>query len=166
MSIKPTNAQEKVIQELSEKISQIRVEEYEKAVDVLELSKKQSNTLSDKIFRAEVNNLIIARPSLPKRPDFKTPEDIDHYIGKLRTNVEYGVEKAQQSAIYHYVGAVRKTWGNDMANEVMNIAKTNPAKFIKEVNAGHFPRLQYIYRIKDAEVQESYIDKMYEAMAK
>lgn len=166
MSIKLTNAQEKVIQELSEKISQIRVEEYEKAVGVLELSKKQSNTLSDKISRAEVNNLIIARPSLPKRPDFKTPEDIDHYIGKLRANIEYGVEKAQQSAMYKYIGKINKVWGSEAAKEVLNIAKTNPAKFIKNINAGNFPPLQYVYQIKDPEVQESYIDKMYEVMSK
>lgn len=105
MSIKPTNAQEKVIQELSEKISQIRVEEYEKAVGVLELSKKQSNTLSDKISRAEVNNLIIARPSLPKRPTSRRPKtstaisedcaQMPNTASKRRNNRQYITTLAQ-----------------------------------------------------------------------
>jgi len=164
MSIKLSNKDEETIRELSAKITQIRAEEYEKAVKELEISRKQSNTLSDKISRAEINNLIIARPSLPKRPNFKTPEDVEKYIGKLREKVEYGVENERTAAIYHYVGAVNKTWGSEAAQQIMNIAQTNPEKFIKCVNAGKFPAVQYVYYIKDPEVQAAYIDEMYDIM--
>lgn len=164
MSIKLSNKDEETIRELSAKITQIRAEEYEKAVGVLELSRKQSNTLSDKISRAEVNNLIIARPSLPKRPNFKTPEDVGRYISRLRENAEHGVEKAQMAAVYHYTQAVNKTWGNEAAQQIMNIARTNPEKFIKYVNAGKFPAIQYVYYIQDPEVQAAYIDEMYNIM--
>lgn len=164
MSIKLSNKDEETIRELSAKITQIRAEQYEKAVETLESGKREAKTLSDKISRGEINNLIIARPSLPKRPDFKTPEDIDKYIGKLRQSVEYGVEKAEKAAIYNYVGSVRKTWGAEAAQQVMNIAQTNPSKFIEHVNAGHFPKIQYLYYIHDTESVGEYIDEMYNIM--
>ena len=79
MAIKLTDKQEQIIQDLNEKIDKIRLEQYEKAVENLEAAHKEAVTLTDKISRGELKNLVVARPTKPKRPEFASEQDIQKY---------------------------------------------------------------------------------------
>ena len=107
---------------------------------------------------------MIARPSLPKAPKFETKSDVDRYIGKLREQAEHGVEKAQSVLINRYIGSARKAWGDDIANELRNLAQSNPSKFIEAVNDGILPAPKFVYNYKDSEEVENIIDDLYEYM--
>ena len=165
MSIKLTDKQEQIIQDLSEKIDKIRLEQYEKAVEKIEEAHKESVTLTDKISRGELKNLIIARPRKPQRPEFMSEADVQKYIRRLRNDVAYGVERAQMRFIDNYAESVAKAWGEELAQEVLNFAQSNPEKFIELVNTKQLPSIKFAYRITDNEAIDSYMQTLAEKMS-
>ena len=165
MSIKLTDKQEQIIQDLSEKIDKIRLEQYEKAVEKIEEAHKESVTLTDKISRGELKNLIIARPRKPQRPEFMSEADVQKYIRRLRNDVAYGVERAQMRFIDNYAESVAKAWGEELAQEVLNFAQSNPEKFIELVNTKQLPSIKFAYRITDNAAIESYMQTLAEKMS-
>ena len=165
MSIKLTDKQEQIIQDLTDKINKIRLDQYEKAVEKLEEVHKESVTLSDKISRGELNNLVVARPREPKRPEFMTEDDVQKYIRRLRNDEAYGVEKAQQRFLENYADSVAKAWGVDLAQEVMNLARTNPDKFIALVNSKELKSIKFVYSISDSQAINDYMDTLKKALS-
>lgn len=165
MSIKLTDKQEQIIQDLSEKIDKIRLEQYEKAIEKIEEAHKESVTLTDKISRGELKNLVIARPRKPQRPEFMSEADVQKYIRRLRNDATYGVERAQMRFIDNYAESVSKAWGEELAQEVLNFAQSNPEKFIELVNTKQLPSIKFMYRITDNEAIDSYMQTLAEKMS-
>lgn len=165
MSIKLTDKQEQIIQDLSEKIDKIRLEQYEKAVEKIEAAHRDSNTLTDKISRGELKNLVVARPTKPKRPEFMSEADVQKYIRRLRNDVAYGVERAQMRFIDNYAESVSKAWGEELSQEVLNFAQSNPEKFIELVNTKQLPSIKFMYRITDNAAIDSYMQTLAEKMS-
>ena len=165
MSIKLTDKQEQIIQDLTEKINKIRLDQYEKAVEKIEEAHRDSNTLTDKISRGELKNLVVARPTKPKRPEFMSEADVQKYIRRLRNDVAYGVERAQMRFIDNYAESVAKAWGEELAQEVLNFAQSNPEKFIELVNTKQLPSIKFAYRITDNAAIESYMQTLAEKMS-
>lgn len=165
MSIKLTDKQEQIIQDLSEKIDKIRLEQYEKAVEKIEEAHRDSNTLTDKISRGELKNLVVARPTKPKRPEFMSEADVQKYIRRLRNEATYGVERAQMRFIDNYAESVAKAWGEELAQEVLNFAQSNPEKFIELVNTKQLPSIKFAYRITDNAAIENYMQTLAEKMS-
>lgn len=165
MSIKLTDKQEQIIQDLSEKIDKIRLEQYEKAIEKIEEAHKESVTLTDKISRGELKNLVIARPRKPERPEFMSEADVQKYIRRLRNDATYGVERAQMRFIDNYAESVSKAWGEELAQEVLNFAQSNPEKFIELVNTKQLPSIKFMYRITDNEAIDSYMQTLAEKMS-
>ena len=165
MSIKLTDKQEQIIQDLSEKIDKIRLEQYEKAIEKIEEAHKESVTLTDKISRGELKNLVIARPRKPQRPEFMSEADVQKYIRQLRNDATYGVERAQMRFIDNYAESVSKAWGEELAQEVLNFAQSNPEKFIELVNTKQLPSIKFMYRITDNEAIDSYMQTLAEKMS-
>ena len=165
MSIKLTDKQEQIIQDLSEKIDKIRLEQYEKAVEKIEEAHRDSNTLTDKISRGELKNLVVARPRKPKLPEFMSEADVQKYIRRLRNEATYGVERAQMRFIDNYAESVAKAWGEELAQEVLNFAQSNPEKFIELVNTKQLPSIKFAYRITDNEAIDSYMQTLAEKMS-
>ena len=165
MSIKLTDKQEQIIQDLSEKIDKIRLEQYEKAIEKIEEAHKESVTLTDKISRGELKNLVVARPTKPKRPEFMSEADVQKYIRQLRNDATYGVERAQMRFIDNYAESVSKAWGEELAQEVLNFAQSNPEKFIELVNTKQLPSIKFAYRITDNEAIDSYMQTLAEKMS-
>lgn len=160
MSIKLTDKQVQTVLELAQKLVNKRTEVYEHAVEVYEKNHPATSRLSKKIAEGEVNNLLIARPTIPKPHVFGTQAEYQHYVKKLREQLRYGVEKAEQVQLNRYIGAVRKYWGNENANIIESVAQQNPSKFIDLVNSGKLPSITFVYIIKDTEVQDNYIDTL------
>lgn len=165
MSIKLTDKQEQIIQDLSEKIDKIRLEQYEKAIEKIEEAHKESVTLTDKISRGELKNLVIARPRKPQRPEFMSEADVQKYIRRLRNDATYGVERAQMRFIDNYAESVSKAWGEELAQEVLNFAQSNPEKFIELVNTKQLPSIKFAYRITDNAAIENYMQTLAEKMS-
>ena len=165
MSIKLTDKQEQIIQDLTEKINKIRLDQYEKAVEKIEEAHRDSNTLTDKISRGELKNLVVARPTKPKRPEFMSEADVQKYIRRLRNDATYGVERAQMRFIDNYAESVAKAWGEELAQEVLNFAQSNPEKFIELVNTKQLPSIKFAYRITDNAAIESYMQTLAEKMS-
>ena len=165
MSIKLTDKQEQIIQDLNEKIDKIRLEQYEKAVENLEAAHKEAVTLTDKISRGELKNLVVARPTKPKRPEFASDQDIQKYIRRLRNEATYGVERAQMRFIDNYAESISKAWGEDLAQEVINFAQSNPEKFIDLVNSKKLPSIKFAYRITDNATIEAYMSTLADEMS-
>ena len=165
MSIKLTDKQEQIIQDLSEKIDKIRLEQYEKAIEKIEEAHKESVTLTDKISRGELKNLVVARPRKPQRPEFMSEADVQKYIRQLRNDVAYGVERAQMRFMDNYAESVSKAWGEELAQEVLNFAQSNPEKFIELVNTKQLPSIKFMYRITDNEAIDSYMQTLAEKMS-
>ena len=165
MSIKLTDKQEQIIQDLTEKINKIRLDQYEKAVEKIEEAHRDSNTLTDKISRGELKNLVVARPTKPKRPEFMSEADVQKYIRRLRNDVAYGVERAQMRFIDNYAESVAKAWGEELAQEVLNFAQSNPEKFIELVNTKQLPSIKFAYRITDNAAIENYMQTLAEKMS-
>lgn len=165
MSIKLTDKQEQIIQDLSEKIDKIRLEQYEKAIEKIEEAHRDSATLTDKISRGELKNLVIARPRKPQRPEFMSEADVQKYIRQLRNDATYGVERAQMRFIDNYAESVSKAWGEELAQEVLNFAQSNPEKFIELVNTKQLPSIKFMYRITDNETIDSYMQTLAEKMS-
>ena len=165
MSIKLTDKQEQIIQDLTEKIDKIRLEQYEKAIEKIEEAHKESVTLTDKISRGELKNLVIARPRKPERPEFMSEADVQKYIRRLRNDATYGVERAQMRFIDNYAESVSKAWGEELAQEVLNFAQSNPEKFIELVNTKQLPSIKFMYRITDNEAIDSYMQTLAEKMS-
>lgn len=165
MSIKLTDKQEQIIQDLTEKIDKIRLEQYEKAVEKIEEAHRDSNTLTDKISRGELKNLVVARPTKPKRPEFMSEADVQKYIRRLRNDVAYGVERAQMRFIDNYAESVSKAWGEELSQEVLNFAQSNPEKFIELVNTKQLPSIKFAYRITDNAAIENYMQTLAEKMS-
>ena len=165
MSIKLTDKQEQIIQDLSEKIDKIRLEQYEKAIEKIEEAHKESVTLTDKISRGELKNLVIARPRKPERPEFMSEADVQKYIRRLRNDATYGVERAQMRFIDNYAESVSKAWGEELAQEVLNFAQSNPEKFIELVNTKQLPSIKFAYRITDNAAIENYMQTLAEKMS-
>ena len=159
MAIKLTDKQEQIIQDLNEKIDKIRLEQYEKAVENLEAAHK------DKISRGELKNLVVARPTKPKRPEFASEQDIQKYIRRLRNEATYGVERAQMRFIDNYAESISKAWGEDLAQEVINFAQSNPEKFIDLVNSKKLPSIKFAYRITDNATIETYMSTLADEMS-
>ena len=164
MSIKLSDKQEQIIQDLSEKIDKIRLEQYEKAVENIEEAHRESATLSDKISRGELKNLVVARPTKPKRPEFLNETDVQKYIRRLRNEATYGVERAQMRFIDNYAESVAKAWGEELAQEILNFAQSSPEKFIELVNTKQLPSIKFAYRITDNATIESYMETFAEKM--
>lgn len=160
MSIKLTDKQVETILELAQKLVNKRTEVYEHAVEIYEKNHPASSKLSKKIAEGEVNNLLIARPTIPKPHAFNTQAEYQRYIKDLRSQLRYGVEKAEQSAVYNYIGAVRKQWGNEAANIVESVAQQNPSKFIDLVNSGKLPSIKFLYKINDTDAIDDYLDTL------
>lgn len=165
MSIKLTDRQEQIIQDLTEKINKIRLDQYEKAVENIEEAHRESNTLTDKISRGELKNLVVARPTKPKRPEFMSEADVQKYIRRLRNDVAYGVERAQMRFIDNYAESVSKAWGEELSQEVLNFAQSNPEKFIELVNTKQLPSIKFMYQITDNAVIDSYMQTLAEKMS-
>ena len=165
MSIKLTNRQEQIIQDLSEKIDKIRLEQYEKAVEKIEEAHRDSATLTDKISRGELKNLVVARPTKPKRPEFMSEADVQKYIRQLRNDVAYGVARAQMRFIDNYAESVAKAWGEELAQEVLNFAQSNNENFIELVNTKQLPSIKFMYRITDNAAIENYMQTLAEKMS-
>lgn len=160
MSIKLTDKQMQTILDLARKLVNKRTEVYERAVEVYEKNHPATSRLSKKIAEGEVNNLLIARPTIPKPHEFKSQAEYQRYVKDLRDQLRYGVEKAEQAHVYHYIGAVRTTWGDEAANIIESVAQQNPSKFIDLVNSGKLPSIRFVYKIKDKDVQDDYIDTL------
>ena len=165
MNIKLTDKQLEEMRKLEEEIDKIRLRQYEKAVETLEQQHEQSSTLSKAISKGELKNLVIARPQKPQRPEFEKDTDIFKYMRKLRNDVQYGVEKAQQRFLENYADSVAKAWGEDLAQEVLNLASTNPDKFIALVNSKQLPSIKFIYNTKDSATIDEYMDILHEEMS-
>ena len=160
MSIKLTDKQMQTILDLARKLVNKRTEVYERAVEVYEKNHPATSRLSKKIAEGEVNNLLIARPTIPKPHELKSQAEYQRYVKDLRNQLRYGVERAEQKAIYNYIGAVRKAWGNESANIIESVAQQNPSKFIDLVNSGKLPSIRFLYKITDEEAQDDYIDTL------
>ena len=160
MSIKLTDKQMQTILDLARKLVNKRTEVYERAVEEYEKNHPATSRLSKKIAEGEVNNLLIARPTIPKPHEFKSQAEYQRYVKDLRYQLRYGVEKAEQAHVHHYIGAVRTTWGDEAANIIESVAQQNPSKFIDLVNSGKLPSIKFVYKIKDKDVQDDYIDTL------
>ena len=165
MSIKLTDKQLEEMRKLEEDIDKIRLRQYEKAVETVEQQHEQSSTLSKAISKGELKNLVVARPQKPQRPEFENDADVFKYMRKLRNDVQYGVEKAQQRFLENYADSVAKAWGEDLAQEVLNLASTNPDKFIALVNSKQLPSIKFIYNTKDSATIDEYMDILHEEMS-
>lgn len=165
MSIKLTDKQLEEMRKLEEDIDKIRLRQYEKAVETVEQQHEQSSTLSKAISKGELKNLVIARPQKPQRPEFVKDADVFKYMRKLRNDVQYGVEKAQQRFLENYADSVAKAWGESLAQEVLNLASTNPDKFIALVNSKQLPSIKFIYNTKDSATIDEYMDILNEEMS-
>lgn len=162
--IELTDEQLKAIENYEASITKQRADAWADAVERYDKSRDKNTAVGKKIAKGELNNLMIARPTLPKAPKFETKTDVDRYIGKLREQAEHGVEKAESVLIHRYIGSARKAWGNDTANELRNLAQSNPSKFIEAVNDGILPAPKFVYNYKDPEEVENIIDDLYEYM--
>ena len=61
--------------------------------------------------------------------------------------------------------SVAKAWGEDLAQEVLNLASTNPDKFIALVNSKQLPSIKFIYNTKDSATIDEYMDILHEEMS-
>ena len=83
----------------------------------------------------------------------------------LRNEVAYGVERAQMRFIDNYAESVAKAWGEELAQEVLNFAQSNPEKFIELVNTKQLPSIKFAYRITDNAAIENYMQTLAEKMS-
>lgn len=164
--IELNDEQIRAIEKYTAAITKQRAEAWADAVERYDKSRDKNTKLGQRIAKGELNNLMIARPTLPKEPKFETESDITSYIGKLKEQAEHGVEKAENVLIHRYVGSARKAWGDETANEILNLAKSNPSKFIEAVNNGILPAPKFVYNYKDPDEVENLIDDLYDYMQK
>lgn len=162
--IELTDEQLKAIENYEKSITKQRADAWAEAVEKYDKSGEAKTTLAKKIAQAEMHNKIVARPTMPQKPDFKLDSDVTKYIHKLKEEAEHGTEKAEQRAMYKWLGSAKKAWGSEIAREIENLARTNPKKFIEAINSNILPPAKYVYFYQDKEEVENILQDFYDFM--
>ena len=162
--IELTDEQLKAIENYEASITKQRADAWAEALEKYDKSGEAKTTLAKKIAQAEMHNKIVARPTMPQKPDFQLDSDVTKYIHKLKEQAEHGTEKAEQRALYEWLGSAKKAWGSEIAREIENLAKTNPSKSIEAVNSNILPPAKYVYFYQDKEEVENILQDFYDFM--